>query len=218
MNLNEAKLPVDWPPEQKQVDYSVRSGEPRAYFKELTDRLIEHVIQADAIVGCVAWFTNERILSALSTLKGVSIIVQKEDFLRPDGPSSKQQLRNFYAKLPSLYRSQFDGLVRELNYASLCSDPMGGVRCAGIRGGYSRCHHKFVVFCALVEGCLRPYGVWTGSFNFTNNAERSFENAVYIENHIISQAYFDEYSQIAALSEPLDWTHEYVEPEWRIGS
>ena len=25
-------------------------------------------------------------------------------------------------------------------------------------------------------------------------------------------------SQVAALSEPLDWSSEYVEPEWRIGT
>ena len=63
-----------------------------------------------------------------------------------------------------------------------------------------------------------PYKVWTGSFNFTNNAERSFENAVVLEEPSIVQAYFKEFQQIAALSEPLDWESEWVEPEWRIGT
>jgi phosphatidylserine/phosphatidylglycerophosphate/cardiolipin synthase-like enzyme len=60
--------------------------------------------------------------------------------------------------------------------------------------------------------------VWTGSFNFTYTGTRSFENAIYIEDPEVSRAYFNEWEQIAALSEPLDWESPYVAPQWRIGS
>ena len=93
-------------------------------------------------------------------------------------------------------------------------------------------HHKFAVFCERRESndsaaeeaffddyiVPVPYAVWTGSFNFTYTGTRSFENAVYIEDPEISRAYFNEWEQVAALSEPLDWERPYVAPEWRIGT
>jgi phosphatidylserine/phosphatidylglycerophosphate/cardiolipin synthase-like enzyme len=102
------------------------------------------------------------------------------------------------------------------------------VRCVGNYNAKKttlpRAHHKFVVFCRHVErddsSCLnyQPYGVWTGSFNFTQNAVKSLENAVVLRDPSIVQAYFQEYAQIAALSELLDWEKHWVEPQWRIGS
>jgi hypothetical protein len=92
-------------------------------------------------------------------------------------------------------------------------------------------HHKFVVFCktdvrtvtlvdAMTESraTIRPYAVWTGSFNFTANGSASFENAVYLTDPPLVAAYFEEWGQVVALSEPLDWRDEWVAPEWRIGT
>jgi phosphatidylserine/phosphatidylglycerophosphate/cardiolipin synthase-like enzyme len=61
---------------------------------------------------------------------------------------------------------------------------------------------------------IKPYAVWTGSFNFTKTAPLSFENAVVIQDAKIVEAYFKEYAQIAALSEPLDWTVVWIAPQW----
>ncbi|MNJ81293.1 hypothetical protein D3C77_800280 [compost metagenome] len=60
--------------------------------------------------------------------------------------------------------------------------------------------------------------MWTGSFNFTKNATLSLENALFITDPKIVNAYFEEYGQIAAMSEELDWTSEWVAPVWRIGT
>lgn len=54
--------------------------------------------------------------------------------------------------------------------------------------------------------------------NFTKNAAQSFENAIVVQNTQIAGSFMQEYSQVAALSEPLDWTSDWVEPEWRIGT
>jgi hypothetical protein len=62
-------------------------------------------------------------------------------------------------------------------------------------------HNKFLVFCRLTEDKLSPYAVWTGSANFTHNARYSFENAVFIRDHSISIAYFNEWRQIVKFSE-----------------
>ena len=39
-----------------------------------------------------------------------------------------------------------------------------------------------------------------------------------IEDEAIAQAYYNEWNQLAALSEPLDWDSEWCHPEWRIGT
>jgi hypothetical protein len=69
-----------------------------------------------------------------------------------------------------------------------------------------------------VRPTVEPYGVWTGSFNFTKSSVASFENAVYIEDSKIAYAYAHEFAQIFALSEPLDWTTSWSAPEYRIGT
>lgn len=76
-------------------------------------------------------------------------------------------------------------------------------------------HHKFFVF---FNADLVPYAVWTGSFNATENAARSRENAVYLRSATIARHYAAEWSRTLALSEPLDWSSNFIEPEWRFGS
>ncbi|NCB47419.1 hypothetical protein EOM81_10435 [bacterium] len=107
---------------------------------------------------------------------------------------------------------------------SYCGDPcLGGIRCVGNHNSdknpaHPRMHNKFIVFCKFGRNKIEPQSVWTGSFNFTNNAGSSFENAVLIKNKKIAMAYLKEFGQIAALSEPLDWESKWMAPEWRIGS
>ena len=90
---------------------------------------------------------------------------------------------------------------------------------------FPRMHNKFLVFAKVTSGetehepkIIEPYAVWTGSFNFTKNATNSLENALYITEQLIVNAFFNEYGQIAAMSEPLDWISDWAEPEWRIGT
>jgi hypothetical protein len=58
--------------------------------------------------------------------------------------------------------------------------------------------------------------VWTGSFNLTKNATRSLENVVVIRCPRIALAYYDEWMQVEAISEPLDWAIQWPCPEWKI--
>lgn len=91
----------------------------------------------------------------------------------------------------------------------------------------------FVLFCRYTEpqaveeqngtvwsgfGTVQPYAAWTGWFNFTLNAASSLENAVVLREPTLVNAYYREWAQVLAVSEPLDWTAEWVEPDWRIGS
>ncbi|WP_202972284.1 phospholipase D-like domain-containing protein [Vibrio parahaemolyticus] len=88
-------------------------------------------------------------------------------------------------------------------------------------------HNKFLIFANVQEiqnsfghthNKVTPYGVWIGSFNLTKNASMSLENALYITEPDIVDAYFKEYGQIAAMSEKLDWTTDWAAPQWRIGT
>ena len=208
-------------------------------FDNLEVNLINNIHNAEAVVGCVAWLTSFPILDELRKTP-TSIIVQKEDFLRPDtgwvSPSDwKLKLRTAYAKVDTLghrYRLN-ETLISNLSVCS-CEPEIQGIRCVGNHNtdkkpASPRMHHKFMVFCKKGPGwdgeswgesgpAIIPYAVWTGSFNFTYNATRSFENAVYLTDPEIVWAFFREWEYIAALSEPLDWTSVWAFPEWRIGT
>jgi hypothetical protein len=193
------------------------------YFDNLEQHLIKHIEKADAVFGCVAWLTNFRILAALQKKRIVSIVVQKEDFLRPDFDVTnrqgwKIQLRKMYESLKcDIDRFEMPGL---LGYVSQNGDPsIDPIRCVGNYNyekspAFPRMHHKFLVFCRGVT----PYAVWTGSFNLTHNSNHSLENAVYIERNDIAQGYYDEYAHIFTLSERLDWQNVWVTPDYRIGT
>jgi hypothetical protein len=248
MNNNRYEEPVDLhrliivghqEPDQRIEDYSVSSqdGNVRVLFHNLEEHLIEYIGQCDVALGCVAWLTSEPILRALAGIKGVSIIVQKEDFLRPDMVSKGKQnwvkqLHILYSRLPStLCRYDFgDTILHSMSYAT--NPSIEPVRCIGNCNAdklpsFPRSHHKFVLFCNYVDtrdvgdedfNVIIPKAVWTGSYNFTKTAGKSFENAVVLQDPTIVNAYYHEYAQIAALSEPLNWKSQWVAPEWRFGT
>lgn len=238
-NLN--KLTIDADGSRLNLeDFSVSSvnvtfDKTEVYFKDIEENIVKKIHQyADGyIFGCIAWFTSAPIIEALSQCKHVQILIQKEDFLRPDITDGKSN-----SSLTKRYRALYDKLrfssdkyscaypIKEL---SVCGDPtVEPVRCVGNSDGFRtkpKAHNKFMVFCKSSIDKSIPYvpvAVCTGSYNYTANAVQSFENVVYLEdktgkNEVIS-AYLKEHHQIYALSEPLDWTHRYSEPEFRIGT
>lgn len=198
------------------------SGEIQVFFRNIESELIARIRKAQLVVGCVAWLTSPQILKALSKVKnGVAIVVQKEDFLRPDLDNNnnwQRDLRKMYDGLPQVQsRFLWTGLIGTL---SVCADPViQPVRCVGNHNrdkknpAFPRMHNKFLIFCEyeVVDtdnswiAHVKPYQVWTGSFNFTKTAGKSLENAVVISDTDIVNAYFREWEQIEAISEPLDW-------------
>ncbi len=238
-NLNLYQVPTDGVKPEPCYDRSTVTGDTAVYFRDLKRRLINHIGKADVVVGCVAWLTDFDIIAALSQ-KDTSIIVQKEDFLRPDiykRNAWKSSLREAYASISCSHeRYAFVGTI--ISNLSVCGDPsLPGVRCVGNHNSekkpaFPRMHNKFLVFAKYLPteqpeedesyftyyNDIHPYSVWTGSFNFTKNAGASLENAIVISNSHIADAYYQEYAFITGLSEPLDWETDWCSPEWRIGT
>lgn len=126
------------------------------HFKNLESKLIKLIKQYEngLIFGCVAWLTSVPILEALAKCKNVQIVIQKEDFLRPDLSSRKdwtKKLRTLYANL--VFNIQRYHLRKPLHYMSVCGDPgFDAVRCVGEHNSAKKpsnpkSHHKFIVFC-----------------------------------------------------------------------
>ncbi len=140
--------------------------------------------------------------------QAVSIVVQKEDFLRPDAGQPKDanawkaelrrlcgELKTFEGWFPNSYTHGMFGDEAEhwrkppgfgltLDAQFNFTFPGQPIRCIGYRkadGGYAapRMRHKFLVFCFPDnDGAPMPLAVWTGSFNITKNAVASRENTM----------------------------------------
>ena len=223
-NMNSRPIETDGIPVDPK-DNSIETESVSVYFRDLEERLIDCIGKYDAVVGCVAWLTNERILDALSKVE-CAIVVQKENW--------NNRLRLMYDNLNfSLDRYWVGGVISNMSVA--CDPTIQGVRCVGNynyekKPAFPRMHNKFLVFCETYEGAdneedgdfhppgIIPKCVWTGSFNLTQNAVLSLENAVILRQPEIANAYFNEWLQIEAISEPLDWESHWCAPEWRIGT
>jgi hypothetical protein len=229
IDLNSLGVPAEHTTEPQVDNGLTAQARVDVVFRNHRARLIEEISRSSVVLGCVAWLTDGHVLEALSKCDHVSIVVQKEDFLRPDlGGHRAATLRAQYARLASpISRYGLPGGVSNLSYA--CDPSIEPVRCVGNhnrdrRPAWPRMHNKFLIFCDQME-CetdgrpdVVPVRVWTGSYNISYNAAASWENAVLIESREVADAYTREFAQILAFSEHLDWTTDWVEPEYRIGS
>lgn len=209
------------------------------HFRNIENAIVARIDQADVVVGCVAWMTSEPILSALSRKIGASIILQKEDFLRPDTNqdfANKTVLRGLYDSVVPVSLMEFEREIQVRGKSALIDADgrmsLFSFRCIGhVKQPHEyampRMHHKFLVFCKYVENFdyadpefspYVPYAVWTGSYNMTNNATYSLENGIYIPSSDIARRYYHEWEQLIMVSEPLDWTSDYAEPELEINT
>ncbi len=194
-------------------------------------RIIELIQESTMVVGCMAWLTDLAILASLRDRK-VCIIVNKEDFLRPDSTDHSdhnKKLREAYSKLGGFGRENMTVLYDVHN---LMTEDEAGVRCVGMANiqkqpAWPRMHHKFLIcrFDPLPDedNKCRPIAsgfqaVITGSYNMTFNATNSFENTIILNNREWAEQFYKEFEYLFGLSEPLDWDTPWVAPEYRVGT
>ncbi len=185
----------------------------KVYFENLEGSLLKHLSEASYVLGCVAWLTNNIIIQALQKLKGVKIIVNKEEFLsrkmKKYQQNFYQNLRNSYDTIPDILRKQCLCCKKEINQCckfnklvGKLENKEGAILTCGIVNYSSRMHHKFLI---LFNDEFNPIGVWTGSYNFSKNSNNSFENAIYITDISVITKYINEFLSIYCLSEKYDW-------------
>jgi hypothetical protein len=234
-DLTKLLIPHRRSQDQPQRDHSVSATgvDIEVIFRNHQSHLLDLINRHPYVLGCVAWLTDLHILEALACCKGVNIVVQKEDFLRPDRPSGTDfgaRLRKAYDRLRGIDSLDcgFPGIASRLpGFCYIGS--VDAVRCVGNYNedknpAWPRMHNKFLVFCTVdtddtgCEPILRPECVWTGSYNITFNAQKSFENSVVIHCAGVADVFAREWAQILAFSEPLDWESRWCVPEYRIGT
>lgn len=231
INLNSLSIPGDGA-NVPQNNFSAGNGNIEVYFKNIEEEIIKKIEQYDCVIGCVAWLTNENILKALSKKKECIIIIQEEDFLRPDTSFNGDKLK-WAKKMKKLYNALSGGNNEFYTYLgiSICCSHENGIRRCGYLNknklpAFPRMHNKFIIcynyinenFSNLSESIDGE--VITGSYNYTENGNNSLENIVCIKDKTIVEAYSRQFGEISLLSVPLDWNKEWApnKSELRYGT
>ena len=152
-NLNELFISLDTK-KVRNNSTGPNSIKVEAHFRNIEDFLVEKIklYSNGAIFGCVAWLTSEKILDALSKCNTVQIVVQKEDFLRPDSNFIKE--KEFYRMLKERYVNIRGGWNRLEMLPPICDLSWGmnpnieAIRCMGTHNSENkpaapRMHNKF---------------------------------------------------------------------------
>lgn len=188
------------------------------YFDKLEEHLVGYIEKSSYVIGCVAWLTNKNIIEALENIKGIKIIVNKEEFLNSEMDLSQRFfykcLRGKYDGMNDMFDMQCECCCRNIknciNFSKLFGDIVktnnddknGAILTCGIVNNFSKMHHKFLIF---FNDKIEPTGLWTGSYNLSNNSNYSLENALYITQQNIIIEYIKEFLAIYPFSEPYNW-------------
>lgn len=168
-----------------QEDYSVRGESAELVLRNHAQRCIEMIRKSDTVFGCIAWITHPEILDALAeplewskAERRVQIIVNKEDFLRPDYTDKvSRNETSFYNELRSKYDRLGGGVNTYLEVGRRfvetftgwnCNLEVESLRCVGLslkQRWSPKMHHKFAVF---MRGCGAGLGTHLADHQGTN--------------------------------------------------
>lgn len=210
---------------------ALHTGNTTLLVRDIEAALVKWIGRFPVVVGCVAYLTNPVVLKALAKCKTVSIVVQKADFLRPDGVNwSASRLHDLYAALPANDTFQ----VFAPGFCTGGDETLAPVMCVGTcpldaSPSEPKLHHKFFVGGEMIERQVghwpedtwpefRPLSLWTGSFNPTETGTQSLDNAIIFDDQAFAAFYAQEYRACLALAEPIDWKSRWVAPVFRYGT
>ena len=195
-------------------------------------------------VGALYRLTEPELLEAMTTVATSVVVQKERNWWAGRDPSPRpgwqDLLRVDYDAVAAsgehndLFQRQ--NCPEPLGSRGLLGDQhLAGIRCFGQinNGGGEQqspiLHEKFLVFSELNfrpepsppdamydDGQVdwKPKLVWTGSYNPTRLANRSLESTLVIRDERIATLFLHKWACIMALSEPLDWTSDSVQPEW----
>jgi len=250
MNFNELKIPSH-NIELKNVTYDENCLYDTNIKDHLIEKILK--FKDGFIFGCVAWLNDHDILNALAECSNVQILIQKDHKIKiqrydlgAEFGDTNKPVQMLYKKLRfsnSRFRCHHDMSFLNMNSNGII-DPIRTVGVEKIeqkswqkyKNSKPLMHHKFLVFCKKNEK-RRTYGgdtatendlyiavgLWNGSFNFTKNASKSFENATYFQKNDGSSEMINgclkTHHDLFTISESLAWGEEYgVHPDYKIGS
>lgn len=160
MNLNKISIYKDevYPRNSgyyEQEDFSIidEKSNIEVFFKNIENNIINKIKKYKNVIGCVAWLTNENILKELAKKDNVIIIIQEEDFLRPDNNFDGNKL-NWKNKLYKLYKNIEINKKNNINLGSFGINYNGHVGSGIMRLGmvnidkmsaFPRMHNKFII-------------------------------------------------------------------------
>lgn len=156
--------------------------------------------RALAVVGSVAWITDRPLLATLAetATAGVCLVMQNENWLRGD----------MFAQLPARTRRQLMDNPPDSspdNDTPAAAWTAGEPNNAGL-AAFPRMHRKSLVFCyadVAAPATLHPYAVWIGSYNLTDNARQSIEDAVMTHSESLAGFCYREFLCVLAHARPL---------------
>ena len=174
----------------------------RVYFSNIEAKLISHIDASTYCVGCVAWMTNRHIIEAMANLKGCMMVVQN-DCINTNQARLYKKLPHLYNNIPAdlvnkIMQGKYHTLQRLFHICQATPNDDAVCLCGFDKPSGTMyqphqqplMHHKFLVF---FNSQLRIKGVWTGSYNFTFNANQSFENGIFITDKNTIMKYLKEF-------------------------
>ena len=147
-----------------QVDNGIETEEVSVYFKNIEDEIVKRIKKSAYVFGCVAWLTNKKILKALQSCEDVVIVVQEEDFLRPDKTfnGNKEKWKEYLKELYDKLKGDAGGSVNyKLGITEHGSWDTGIRRCGYTNkekaAAFPRMHNKFIICFEGVDDDFYEY-------------------------------------------------------------
>ncbi len=137
------------------------------------------------VVGCVAWLSSQKIIDAFKIAKGVSFIVNDEQYSTWGGGcitrEKYEQLPHFPKSPRELWKNKLESpmLLAKNIYEPVRCFGTGDERRGNVQLGTPLMHTKFFVICD--EKNIPKY-VWEGSMNFTANSSNNIESCNFSES------------------------------------
>lgn len=103
-----------------------------AYFDQLEATIIKYIDASQYVIGCAAWLTNHNIIEALTKIKGVKIVINKEEYLNSKIITSNNF---FYTKL----REKYDNISDMFGLPCECCNTNVGTETIHVRACKSKC-------------------------------------------------------------------------------
>jgi hypothetical protein len=188
----------------------------------IADHIVECIEthgKGNTVLGCMAWFTNKKILAALiKHAKRVLFVINDENVsdwnvvlkMYDALPRFQEPLHSAFRGSKTVLRA-LDRDARGNRFDACTYEP---VRCFGnpaFTGGGGRkalMHDKVMIFFEQVTlpGGIKtevPVSYINGSFNYTDGASNNIENAVFLQSPLGAERFFQEFSIVFAHSRPI---------------